>query len=329
MASDTRERAKTAYIELTKDGLKPTVERIRDRIGGGGTDLINAVIREMKVQLVVFAEMPLIPNEIQASMAELWTNAVSAARKGLDQELAALTADHVAAQTSLVTSQNYAAELEGRLTAADQAHQVLQEQLAQSRQARGALEAELDALRQEHAGLQALFDERSGALDAERATVAQLREQEVILRRERMDAETTHLEALSALQIQQHEALSALRASHQTNQDAVHVRHQQMLDEKQSIIHEQGVQLAQQAAKLEDAGREIEQLTASGQNIEARVRELSGDLAKALATVDVIRENEAALRGELHERSATIERVTTENLTLKARLGRRVSKTPK
>lgn len=329
MPVDTRDRAKEAFEALIVEGLKPTVERIRDRIGGGGTDLINQVIREMKAQAFNFAKLPEIPYEIRASLSELWTSAVKAAREELGQELTALAMDHEQVKASLVASQHYAAELEGRLTEASKTHTTLQKQLAQSDHARSTLSGELDALRHDHARKQVLLEERTSALGAERGTVAQLREQEVSLRDERMAAETAHLEELSALKIQQHEALSALRASHHADVAAAQAQQNQTLDEKQSIIQAHSVKLAQRESKLEEADREIEALQTSNKSLEDQVREMSGQLATALATVNVVRENEAALRIELLDRSATIERLTTENLTLKTRLARRANKATK
>lgn len=88
--SETIEKARIAFIELIRRREHPTPAKIRSMIGGGGTDLIGRVIREMQDELYEkmfsLSNRPDVPSEIIDSSMRLWELANNEADKRFDAE---------------------------------------------------------------------------------------------------------------------------------------------------------------------------------------------------------------------------------------------------
>lgn len=91
---DTASKARAAFIELVQKRERPTAAKIRAIIGGGGTDLIQRVIREMEDELYAkmfdLANRPDVPGEVVDSIVKIW----EAANDLADQRYAAARAEY-------------------------------------------------------------------------------------------------------------------------------------------------------------------------------------------------------------------------------------------
>jgi len=76
MAASTREKARAGVIELLRQKIKPTPTKLRDLIGGGGTDLLRSVIKEVEDELYEkqfnLANRPDVPPEIIDKTLSIW-----------------------------------------------------------------------------------------------------------------------------------------------------------------------------------------------------------------------------------------------------------------
>lgn len=88
--TQTIEKARAAFIELIQNKQRPTAAKIRQMIGGGGTDLIQRVIREMEDELYMrmfeLANRPEAPREVVDLVMQLWDRANSRADERFAEE---------------------------------------------------------------------------------------------------------------------------------------------------------------------------------------------------------------------------------------------------
>lgn len=88
---DTERLAEAAFIRLLRAGVTPSVERLREEIGGGGTDLLARVIRRLRERQAELLSLPSIPDELTTFMLELWERATAAADKRFETDRKKLT----------------------------------------------------------------------------------------------------------------------------------------------------------------------------------------------------------------------------------------------
>lgn len=85
----TNQLAKSAATELLKEGVKPTQQNVRERIGIGSITTINKALNEwwqdLGAELKQHQEAPGLPGDVAERMQELWGCAVSAANSALEE----------------------------------------------------------------------------------------------------------------------------------------------------------------------------------------------------------------------------------------------------
>lgn len=106
--TETAAKARVAFLELIRQKERPTAAKIRAVIGGGGTDLIQRVIREMEDELYAktfdLANRPGIPAAVVDAAEQLWT----AANDLADQRFDAIRATHEAAMADMTAARQEA-----------------------------------------------------------------------------------------------------------------------------------------------------------------------------------------------------------------------------
>jgi len=72
----TREQVFAAAEELREEGIAPTVQTVRERIGSGSFSTINAHLGAWKEQNagVAVAAIPAIPDKVQAAFVQMWAD---------------------------------------------------------------------------------------------------------------------------------------------------------------------------------------------------------------------------------------------------------------
>lgn len=74
--STTRERARIAFMDLIREKIRPTPPKLRERIGGGGTDLLRSVIQEMENELYdkmfSLSSREDVPPELVDKILDIW-----------------------------------------------------------------------------------------------------------------------------------------------------------------------------------------------------------------------------------------------------------------
>jgi len=162
-----REQVFAAAWELTREGHRPTIDRIRMRLGGGtprgSPNTVNAHLNEWWSQLSLRladrpgAALPALPERIAGALEALWTEALAAARDALREEWTerekrlrdqAEALEHRGAE---LAQREHA--LEARATALEEALALARDQLAAANARAASLEAaeqrrnaEIDAL---------------------------------------------------------------------------------------------------------------------------------------------------------------------------------------
>lgn len=94
----TNQLAKTAATELLKQGIKPTQQNVRERIGTGSITTINKALNEwwqdLGAELKRQQEVPELPADVAERMQELWGCAVSAANSALEKRRSELELEY-------------------------------------------------------------------------------------------------------------------------------------------------------------------------------------------------------------------------------------------
>jgi hypothetical protein len=248
----TQDQVNAAADALVAAGEKPTVERVRQRLGTGSPNTVTRMLEAWRgtlaQRLQAVLTLPEVPAAVGEAAVALWRVALTHAESHAQAEWAQAHTELAAARTALAEDR---AAWEARLQAADtaaaqaQAARALAEhacatldgQLADSHalradlvQQRDRLQGQCDALLQEVMGLHAQLEATQTAQQEERLQqAAYARGVEDRAHREvdhaRQDAkqwqqrhgaaERTHREALSALQAQRDGLLDQLRTLEQ------------------------------------------------------------------------------------------------------------------
>lgn len=158
----TREKARAAFIELTRQRIRPTVAKIREQIGGGGTDLIRSVMQEMEEDL--YAKMfsaynrPDVPASLTDKIAGIWNECNAEAEKRFEADRNALENLHQEAMASKE-------EAEHRCTALSAQNGELQKDLATKAGEIGALRETLQATEDQLVNLQGEVRQQRSEMD--------------------------------------------------------------------------------------------------------------------------------------------------------------------
>ena len=78
-----------AAHELREEGMTPTVQAVRERIGSGSFSTINAHLGAWKAQNAAqaVAAIPAIPEKVQAAFAQIWLGRAKHAESPAKQSL--------------------------------------------------------------------------------------------------------------------------------------------------------------------------------------------------------------------------------------------------
>jgi len=94
MKHNTQNLVKEAADKLLREGVKPTQQNIRDRIGTGSITTINKALNtwwsELGVRLDEAGRNPSLPEPVASSAQKLWLQALAYANKELDEQRSAL-----------------------------------------------------------------------------------------------------------------------------------------------------------------------------------------------------------------------------------------------
>ncbi len=90
----SKEQVYTAAAELREEGTAPTVQAVRERIGSGSFSTINTHLSEWKTENAAqaVADIPDMPEKIEAAFKQIWTTATRSAQEGFDTQREALEA---------------------------------------------------------------------------------------------------------------------------------------------------------------------------------------------------------------------------------------------
>lgn len=181
--SDTATKARAAFIELVRRRERPTAAKIRTIIGGGGTDLIQRVIREMEDELYAkmfdVANRPEVPGALVDTIVRIWETANDLADQRFETAKAECEQRIQAAEAAKNVAAAHSEELAARLESLD-------ELLSTKTGEAAALRTALETAESQIANLQGLVDRKTEEadrirLDAEtriQAAATRLAEQE-------------------------------------------------------------------------------------------------------------------------------------------------------
>lgn len=88
MKANTQELAKQAADELLQEGIRPTQQNVRARMGSGSITTINKALnswwQELGQRFKASTQHPMIPDPVAESASKLWVQALAYAEKGLE-----------------------------------------------------------------------------------------------------------------------------------------------------------------------------------------------------------------------------------------------------
>jgi hypothetical protein len=158
-----------AADDLVLEGLRPTIDRVRVRLGRGSPNTIQEHLDTWWTKLggrlrdIPGQEVPGLPEPVSSALAGLWNQALSSARESLDQLLNARAHALNDRESQLDAREQKLAERETAITARAAAHDegltLARDQLAASNQRAGRLEVSLEAREADAARLQRKLDE--------------------------------------------------------------------------------------------------------------------------------------------------------------------------
>lgn len=164
--TETRARAREAFIELSRQGQRPTVAKLREVIGGGGTELLNSVIQEMENEQRRRAfDMPALPDDVTDIMLKLW----DAANKRADERYQDARRE---CDQRIQTAEESRASALARSEVQEKRIGLLEEQLAVRTGEASALRTSLDAAEGRITGLSKSLREREEDVDRVRNDAA-------------------------------------------------------------------------------------------------------------------------------------------------------------
>jgi len=86
--SDTQELAKAAADALLQEGIRPTQQNVRERMGSGSITTINKALnawwQELGERMKANTTHPMLPDPVAESASKLWLQAVAYAEKRLE-----------------------------------------------------------------------------------------------------------------------------------------------------------------------------------------------------------------------------------------------------
>ena len=172
---------------LLLEGARPTIERVRQKIGRGSPNTVSPYLDTWFKKLgarikdpLAFSAPPAIPDPVQQAATHFWEVALATARAEITAELAAERAALEAERSALTEEgQQLAAraeKLSAQLQVKDEAMQLARTHLSETKHREDTLEAELlkyggeiTALREQLAGVAADRDALRSQIDVERA----------------------------------------------------------------------------------------------------------------------------------------------------------------
>lgn len=97
MKQNTQDLVKEAADKLLREGIKPTQQNIRDRIGTGSITTINKALNvwwsELGLRLDEAERNPSIPEPVASTANKLWLQALAYANKELDSQRSAMESE--------------------------------------------------------------------------------------------------------------------------------------------------------------------------------------------------------------------------------------------
>lgn len=138
----TQEQVDQAADAIVATGERPTVEKIRNRLGTGSPNTVTRMLdgwrQGLSERLRQVSLLPELPDEVGQAMTALWTQALQHARAQAQQEL---QAEHEALQRATADLDARASEVAAKLAA-------MQDDVARSSEAARLAAAEVKAQRQ-------------------------------------------------------------------------------------------------------------------------------------------------------------------------------------
>lgn len=246
---------------LVLEGVRPTIERIRQKVGRGSPNTVGPYLDTWFKALGArirdpgaFATAPAHPDSITQAATHFWETALSLAReeaKKLFQEerqaLASAT-DTLAAQQSALDVEK--AALLSRGEAQDEAMQLLRDQLAEARDQRNALQRMLEDRNEAYASAEARLTSAAGEIDALRRALEQERGRFAAERCVIEERAATHEKRWLQELDRAREALKSAEASAQQARKSHALRLAELQRELQTITDERS-QLTVRATTLE------------------------------------------------------------------------------
>ena len=273
---------------LLKDGLRPTIERVRQRIGSGSPNTVSPMLERwfatLGKRLEGASAIPAqagsahLPLAVEAAAQQFWNVAVHEAERAQVQASEAARHEFQLERAALARQ---AADLQQRELAFDQARAQLDDALLASRQAVTAMEAQLHRQQQESA--RQLTEQEGQSRRLRRALDDALRSKEALREKSEMDL-----------------------AAKQRSFNEAEERH-----------------LAQERRMLADVDRERLAARQSAQELtrEQKARAAEREAARALQdqASDAVRAEQAARRADALESSELIQKLRLELATQRER----------
>ena len=159
----SRDQVFTAAGALREEGIKPTVQAVRERLGSGSYSTINGFLAAWRSEnaALAVADLPALPDKVQTAFTQIWAVAASQAREGVETQREALEAMQREIERERA---DMAAEIERLETVLDSANgqiDALRGQLSAANDNLAAKDAQMTELRIDNARL----DERAKAAE--------------------------------------------------------------------------------------------------------------------------------------------------------------------
>lgn len=158
-----------AADELLMEGHRPTIDRVRMRLGRGSPNTINGHLDAWWLRLgsrvrdLSSREFPQVPEHVAGSLQQLWNQALGAAHEAMQGELAA-RATELSGQETVLNAQRIAlahemSEVAARAAAVDESLSLARDQLAEVNRHASSLEEALRARDRAEAQLRARVEQ--------------------------------------------------------------------------------------------------------------------------------------------------------------------------
>lgn len=175
----TQEQVFATADQLREDGVQPTVQAIRERLGSGSFSTITSHLAAWREQHAAqaIAEIPPIPDRVQSAFEQAWAAATRAAQETMEKEREALDAVRQQMEREKSEMAGEIERLEGMVETSDQRIEALEQELAQAKasaqqaqERQQATEQQITDLRIENARL----DERAKGSEEHAGKLADL-----------------------------------------------------------------------------------------------------------------------------------------------------------